>query len=633
MLDTRFLKRFTFFSRTQMGVFFIFALFATAIFIVQPVYAAGSAPVVQNLNAVGKEAGLGTASLGQIIAKIIRVFFGILAVVALGLTIFGGFKWMTAAGDEKKVGEAKDILKNGVIGLTIIFSAFGISEFVMSKLFNSAGLKNNGGILSGDTNGENALLSGYNGASAMGTIVQWHDPVRDAINVSRASVIQVKFKFPIEVASLIDGTSKDVQKKDGVVISGPLKAGSVLIYPTALTESEALKPDQVWVTVVADGTDTMFVFDPVPFLGSASQNTLYTVKLASSITRQQPAGASAFSSFSGGYSWQFTVGTKIDTTPPTLVSIVPVAGGTYDRNITVQLTFSEPLNLASAVGLFDPAKNKTFQNIVAAVNAQPIAGVWRAGDGFNIIEFTTLNKCATNSCGQDVFCLPASSSIEVRAKSAILLKNAAGVIENAQLDPKFGYSGVADTSNNALDGGGKNSEKPWSLAQGGTPHGTPDDDFFMNFTTTDATKTNAPSIISLEPKFYASAKSDPIFDVKSPVTATFDTVMKMTTFDDVALRAKNPKAQSGYWKMGANIKTTINKVEQTVTKLTIDHVNFAKNSAYAASVPSSVQDIYQNCFLPAGGLQCAPDPKSGLYSCCNGVAAGQACEKINYGAQ
>ncbi len=613
------------------SVLFIFGIFLVGIFVAHPVYAQD---VVQNLSAVGESAGLGTAGLYTIIGRIIKVFFGILAAVALVLIIFAGYKWMTAAGDEKQVEDAKSILKNGVIGLAIIASSFAITQFVMSKLTGATGTGLKGGSFAG---GEStpSYLAGYSGASAMGSVIQWHEPIRNATNVSRGSIIQVKFKFPIDSSSLIDAKSKDTKFDGKIAMSGPLKEGSVLIYPTALGEPEALKANQVWVSMVDDDTNSTFVFDPTPFLGSASANTDYTVKFSTDVKRMQPAGASAFSSFSGGYFWQFVVGTQLDLTPPKLISIVPVAGGTYDRNVTVQLTFSEPLNLASAVGVFDPSKaNKKFENISAKKSDGGIVpGSWSAGDGFNVIEFTTLDECATNSCGQKVFCLPAGQTLEIRAKSGVLLKNAEGVIENSQIDVKLGYTGVVDASNNALDGGGKNSEKPWSSVSGGKPQGSPVDDFYINFSTTNATKTTAPEVVSLEPKFYANVNSDPAMNEKTPVSATFDSVLKVTTLGDVALNAKVAKAQAGYWKTAQNIKITINKAEQTVTKLVIDHAPFAKNSAYAVAIPSSVQDVYQNCFLPSGGLQCTPSASLNQYSCCNGVAGGETCEKLNYGAK
>lgn len=613
------------------SVLFILGIFLVGIFVAHPVHAQD---VVQNLATVGQSAGLGNVGLYTIIGRIIKIFFGILAAVALVLIIFAGYKWMTAAGDEKQVEDAKNILKNGIIGLVIISTSFAITQFVMSKLTGATGTGLKGGSYAGEE-GTPGYLAGYNGASAMGSVIQWHDPVRDATNVSRGTVIQVKFKFPIDSSSLIDTKSKDAKLDGKIAMSGPLKDGAILIYPTALGEAEALKADQVWVTMVDDDTNTTFVFDPIPFLGSASGNTNYTVKFSTDVKRLQPAGASAFSSFGGGYFWQFVVGTELDLTPPKLVSIIPIAGGTYDRNVTVQLTFSEPLNLASAVGLFDPSKaNKKFENISAKkTDGGIVPGSWSAGDGFNVIEFTTLDECATNSCGQKVFCLPPSQTLEVRAKSGVLVKNAEGVIENSQIDVKLGYTGVVDTSNNALDGGGKNSEKPWTSVSGGKPQGSPMDDFYMNFSTTNATKTTAPEVMSLEPKFYANVNSDPAMNEKAPVNATFDSVLKVTTLGEVALNAKIPKAQAGYWKIAQNIKVTINKVEQTVTKLVIEHVPFAKNSAYAVAIPSSVQDIYQNCFLPSGGLQCTPDASLKQYSCCNGVAGGETCEKLNYGAK
>lgn len=628
MRDIRFFEK----SVSKISLIFVFSIFLLGIFVAHPAFAQD---VVQNLNAVGEEAGLKSVGLITILARIIRIFFSILSIIAILLVMYAGFQWMTAAGDEKKVEDAKNILKNGVIGLIIIFLSFGISEFVMSKLNGAAGLKLKGGSLAGDDGSSSSFLSGYNGASAMGTVIQWHDPVRDATNVSRASVIQVKFKFAIDIASVIDTSAKDVQIKDKIVLAGPLKKGSVLIYPTALGEAEALKTEQVWVTVVQDDTDTTFVFDPLPFLGSASENTAYTVKLSTDIKRQQPSGASAFSSFSGGYPWQFMVGTKIDLTPPKLLSVIPVANGTYDRNITVQLTFSEPLNLASAVGLFDPAKaNKTFGNISAAkIGGGIVPGSWKAGDGFNIIEFTTLDECATNSCGQKIFCLPANETLQVRAKSGTLQKNAEGKIENSQIDVKLGYTGVVDTSNNALDGGGKDGAKPWTSASGGAPLGSPQDDFYMDFKTTAATKSTAPEVLSLTPKFNANINSDPAMDPAAPINATFDSVLKVTTLDGVALNAKVAKAQAGFWKVGTIIKVTVNKVEKDATKLVIEHAALAKNSAYAVTIPSSVQDIYQNCFLPSGGMQCTPDTKQNQYSCCNGVAGGETCEKLNYGAK
>lgn len=62
------------------------------------------------------------------IVKYLMTFLGIIAVVVI---LLGGFKWMTAAGNEDKVAEAKKLIIAGVIGLIIILSAFAIVTFVI----------------------------------------------------------------------------------------------------------------------------------------------------------------------------------------------------------------------------------------------------------------------------------------------------------------------------------------------------------------------------------------------------------------------------------------------------------------------------------------------------------------------
>lgn len=62
------------------------------------------------------------------IVKYLMTFLGIIAVVVI---LLGGFKWMTAAGNEDKVSEAKKLIIAGIIGLIIILCAFAIVTFVV----------------------------------------------------------------------------------------------------------------------------------------------------------------------------------------------------------------------------------------------------------------------------------------------------------------------------------------------------------------------------------------------------------------------------------------------------------------------------------------------------------------------
>lgn len=65
------------------------------------------------------------------VALIINTFLGLLGVVFLILTVYGGFIWMKARGNEKEVERAKGILTDSIIGLVIVFAAYAISSFVI----------------------------------------------------------------------------------------------------------------------------------------------------------------------------------------------------------------------------------------------------------------------------------------------------------------------------------------------------------------------------------------------------------------------------------------------------------------------------------------------------------------------
>ena len=82
----------------------------------------------------GDSTGLGQSDLQTTIGNIIRDILMLLGVVAVCIVLMGGFKWMTAGGNEEKVSEAKRLLLAGVIGLAIILSAWAISSFVVTSL-------------------------------------------------------------------------------------------------------------------------------------------------------------------------------------------------------------------------------------------------------------------------------------------------------------------------------------------------------------------------------------------------------------------------------------------------------------------------------------------------------------------
>lgn len=74
----------------------------------------------------------------QIFVNISIFILGISGSIVLLVFVYGGFLWITAAGNEKKIDQGKDAMTKAVIGLAIIFGAYAIINFLVASL---AGVK------------------------------------------------------------------------------------------------------------------------------------------------------------------------------------------------------------------------------------------------------------------------------------------------------------------------------------------------------------------------------------------------------------------------------------------------------------------------------------------------------------
>ncbi|MDP1709512.1 MAG: pilin, partial [Candidatus Komeilibacteria bacterium] len=80
---------------------------------------------------------------------------GFLGIIAVIMFITGGFKWMMAGGSEQEVTDAKNRIKNAVIGLVIVFASYVIVNFVVSQLSDATGAGGGSGAVekSAETSG------------------------------------------------------------------------------------------------------------------------------------------------------------------------------------------------------------------------------------------------------------------------------------------------------------------------------------------------------------------------------------------------------------------------------------------------------------------------------------------------
>jgi len=103
-------------------------------------YQTTSAAVFGGLEGAREAAGFSEeTSLEARIGTIISVVLGFVGVIFLGLTFYGGFIWMIARGNEQEIEKAKKLIEAAVIGLAIVFAAYAITYFVISRLLPSSG--------------------------------------------------------------------------------------------------------------------------------------------------------------------------------------------------------------------------------------------------------------------------------------------------------------------------------------------------------------------------------------------------------------------------------------------------------------------------------------------------------------
>ena len=78
-----------------------------------------------------------TTELEDMIVFVINAILGLLGIIFLVLTLYAGFLWMTAAGNDEQVTKAKSILTAAIIGVVIIVAAYAITNFVLEAVLQT----------------------------------------------------------------------------------------------------------------------------------------------------------------------------------------------------------------------------------------------------------------------------------------------------------------------------------------------------------------------------------------------------------------------------------------------------------------------------------------------------------------
>jgi len=120
-------------TRTIKQVLFMFALMIGALTLASfiPVAAASIITDNDNLGPVKYITG-GEGDLRALVLKILNFFLTFLGILAVIMVVYGGVTYVTSAGNDEAIGNAKKIIMYAVVGLIVILLSFAIIRTVLS---------------------------------------------------------------------------------------------------------------------------------------------------------------------------------------------------------------------------------------------------------------------------------------------------------------------------------------------------------------------------------------------------------------------------------------------------------------------------------------------------------------------
>ena len=77
------------------------------------------------------------SSVQTAVGRFVNVLTTFLGAILIVLMVYAGFLWMTSGGNDTQIDKAKSILRNSIIGLAILLSAYAITKFVVRALVTS----------------------------------------------------------------------------------------------------------------------------------------------------------------------------------------------------------------------------------------------------------------------------------------------------------------------------------------------------------------------------------------------------------------------------------------------------------------------------------------------------------------
>lgn len=642
---------------TSARVFIILTGVLSLLFIFSATISLAQTSVSEGVNVIQDSVGLSARDPREIVATIIKYALTVLGIILVIIIIYGGWLYMTSAGQQEKVDQAKKVLVNAVIGLVIILLSYAIVIFIARLLgigvtSNNGDGVNNGGIGQVD-------VGNFSGSGALGGIIKDHYPARGQTDVARNTKIIISFRKPIRLSSFIKNTNNSFDKDNNPILGDCLNIGANMDWQKDC-DSLVLDDSHISIkrsdngqaitgaTVLATldgGKAYTIVLRPYDYLGSSSEKIGYKVRLGSALllddeSKNTPILGSGNNSF---YEWQFACSTALDTLPPTVTSIFPGSNATEAKNSVIQINFSKPMDPSGIQGEFQDAQNSYVLqggNILLRSGASKIpVGSFQLTNGYQTLEFNSRQECGLNACGDKIYCLsvcdkPGASCTQDQYETVVK----AGKTFSASSFESIPFSGAMDTAGNALDGN-KNG-KVEVIPSGASSFGDQQepDNFYWKFTLKNEIDNTAPYLEQVTPGLDAENIAP-----NTPWTMLFSKRMRSDSLYQIALQEKPAQVTP----ICVAPRASFNSDNSTLVNML--HCSFIDTARhyYFPVVPSTVQDVNYNCFYPGkgpggasevnkhlkessvcgkNGENCCATDAQGKTFCCNGLTDDQSKE-------
>lgn len=309
--------------------------------------------------------GSSGTDLRFLIARIIQIVLTFLGIIAISITLYAGFLWMSSGGDEDKIDRAKRTLKNSIIGLVIILSSWGVTTYIISKITGSLGSAINPSFNLNIPKTIDGSGFGAIGACSIDSVY----PEDNQKDVARNTTIVVSFKEGIGLEGLCINDSGQ-SCFCGEDSCNRINPKIIRIYKTDLGDACGASScpevnSNLTDVVLTTFSDNKTIFlTPIGYLGSPDKNIQYSIKLTEDLRKAN--GDSMFKSCSSNFfNWNFEVSSRLDLTPPRVVygSLFPRPDNEKDlqNQLSPALSAEAVINVMACPRVFSPSEITSIQ--------------------------------------------------------------------------------------------------------------------------------------------------------------------------------------------------------------------------------------------------------------------------------